>query len=73
MKRINLEWNDLSAILVALNVIFVIAGYGWAPIFGLINNSIGLGLNIKEQGHFNLNIINISFIILNIYFLQLTF
>lgn len=73
MKRLELEWNDFSALLVALNVFFVIAGYWWAPIFGLINNSIGLGLNIKDKGHFNLNVINASFIVLNIYFLLLTF
>lgn len=69
--KITIEWNDISAILVALNVVLILCGWRYAPIFGLINNSVGLGLCIKDKTHFNLWIINISFIILNIYFLTI--
>jgi len=69
--KITIEWNDISAILVALNVILILCGWRYAPIFGLINNSVGLGFCIKDKTHFNLWIINISFIILNIYFLTI--
>lgn len=70
-NKYSFEANDLVALLTIANVILIIMGFWWAPIIGLVNCFIGIGLNIKNRVHINLYIMQVSFIILNIYFLTL--
>jgi hypothetical protein len=64
------EWNDVSALLTVLNVVFIIAGCWWAPILGLMNALFTILLNCRHKAHLNLYIIQIALIILNVYFLK---
>ena len=68
--NIKLEWNDLTALLTVLNVGLIVGGVWWAPVVGLINCGLSIGLNIKERTHLNLFIIQIALIVLNIFFLK---
>ena len=45
------EIYDLTAILTILNVVFVLMGYWWAPIFGLVNCAICLTMNVVNRLH----------------------
>jgi hypothetical protein len=65
------EVNDIVAILTIANVVLIILGFWWAPIFGLVNCVIGLIMNIKNRVHINLYIMQVAFIVLNIYFLTM--
>jgi hypothetical protein len=65
------EANDLVALFTIANVVLIIMGFWWAPIIGLVNCLIGIGLNIKNRVHINLYIMQVAFIVLNIYFLTL--
>ena len=65
------EANDLVALFTIANVALIIMGFWWAPIIGLVNCLIGIGLNIKNRVHINLYIMQVAFIVLNIYFLTL--
>lgn len=65
------EANDIVALITIANVVLIIVGFWWAPIVGLANCFIGIGLNIKNRVHINLYIMQIAFIVLNIYFLTL--
>lgn len=65
------EANDIVALFTIANVVLVIMGFWWAPCVGLANCLIGIGLNIKNRVHINLYIMQIAFIVLNIYFLTL--
>ena len=64
------EINDLIALFTMLNVLLIICGVWFAPMFGLVNCGIGLGLNVKNKAHLNTYLIQLSLIILNIYFLM---
>ena len=65
------EIYDLTAILTILNVVFVLMGYWWAPIFGLVNCVICLIVNVINRLHINAYLTQVALIILNIYFLTL--
>ena len=65
------EIYDLTAILTILNVVFVLMGYWWAPIFGLVNCAICLIMNVINKLHINAYLTQMALIILNIYFLTL--
>lgn len=70
-NKYKFEITDLSAILTVLNVTFILGGFWWAPLFGLVNCCLVLVINIKNHVHLNMYIIQIALIILNIYFLTL--
>lgn len=63
------EIGDLTAILTALNVLLIICGFWWAPLLGIVNCLIGLGLNIKGKTYINTYVMQFMLIILNVYFL----
>lgn len=65
------EIYDLTAILTILNVMFVLMGYWWAPIFGLANCAICLIMNVINRLHINAYLTQVALIILNVYFLTL--
>ena len=65
------EANDVVALLTIANVVLIIVGFWWAPMVGLVNCIVGIILNIKNRVHINLYIMQIAFIVLNIYFLTL--
>ena len=65
------EVYDLTAILTILNVVFVLMGYWWASIFGLVNCAICLTMNVVNRLHINAYLTQVALIILNIYFLTL--
>ena len=65
------EIFDLTAILTVLNVVFVLIGFKWAPIFGLVNCGVFVILNCKSKAHINSWITQIALVILNCYFLTL--
>ena len=69
-KKYVFEWSDISALLTILSVAFIVMGFWWAPIFGLINCILGIALNIKGHAHLNAYITQIALIILNVYFLK---
>ena len=70
-KKYTFEINDIVALVTIANVVLIIMGFWWAPIFGLLNCGIGIVLNIRSHAHINLYIMQIAFIVLNIYFLTL--
>lgn len=63
------EIYDLTAIITILNVTFIILGYWWAPILGVINCAICILVQIRNHMHINSYLTQISLIILNLYFL----
>lgn len=65
------EWADLSALLTILNVIFILLGYWWAPIIGIVNCVINIVLAVISRAHINIYALNLALVILNIYFLTL--
>lgn len=65
------EIYDLTAILTILNVVFVLMGYWWVPIFGLVNCAICLIMNVINKLHINTYLTQVALIILNVYFLTL--
>ena len=65
------EANDIVALLTIANVVLIIMGFWWAPMVGLVNCVVGIILNIKNRVHINLYIMQVAFIVLNIYFLTL--
>ena len=69
-KNYVFEWGDVTSLLTVLSVVFIIFGYWWAPLFGLVNCGLGILLNIKGKAHLNSYIMQIALIILNLYFLQ---
>lgn len=64
------EWGDVSAFLTILNVAFILFGYWWAPILGLVNCALCLWLNVRGRVHINLYVVQFALIILNFYFLK---
>lgn len=63
------EIFDITSLITVLNVAFIIFGFWWAPVLGLINCGIFFLLNIKQKAHINSWITQIALLILNIYFL----
>lgn len=67
------EFNiyDLTAFVTMMNVIFIIMGFWWAPILGLINCAICCITNIRNHAYINAYITQFSLIVLNVYFLKM--
>ena len=65
------EIYDLMSLITVLNVAFVLMGFWWAPILGIVNCCIGLVVNVLNRVHLNNYITQLALIILNIYFLTL--
>jgi len=63
------EVNDLCAFLAIANVLFIVLGFWWAPLFGLANCCLGIVLNIKARAHINLYLTQLAFVYLNVFFL----
>ena len=68
-KQYVFEWGDVSALLTVLNVFFIVMGMWWAPFFGLANCVLAIVLNVLGNAHLNAYIIQMSLIMLNIFFL----
>lgn len=64
------DWSDLSAMLTVANVVCIIAGLWWAPIIGIVNCAINIGLSIINRGYINGYVLNSALIVLNIFFLS---
>lgn len=64
------EWGDVSALLTVLNVVFILMGYTWAPMLGLVNSILTLTLCIKSHAHLNMYVMQFALIQLNLYFLK---
>ena len=65
------EANDIVALLTIANVVLIIMGFQWAPMVGLVNCVVGIIKKKKNRVHINLYIMQVAFIVLNIYFLTL--
>lgn len=65
------EIYDLTALITILNVSFILLGFWWAPILGIVNCLICLMANIRNHAHINNYITQIALIVLNCYFLTL--
>lgn len=70
-KSYQFEILDLLSLFTVLNVALVLAGWRFAPMFGLLNCTISMILNIKGRAHINAYIMQIALLVLNIYFLTL--
>jgi hypothetical protein len=70
-KSYNFEMYDLTTLITILNVTFILMGFSWAPILGIINCIICIVLNIINKCHINSYITQLALIVLNIYFLTL--
>ena len=70
-KEYKFEIWDLTAIITILNVAFILMGFWWAPIFGIVNCIICSIVNVINKAHINSHITQVALIILNIYFLTL--
>lgn len=65
------EIYDFTTIITIINVILVLCGVHYAPIFGLFNCGIFIILNIITHAHINSYVTQIMLIVLNSYFLTL--
>lgn len=65
------EMADLTTLITILNVSFILIGFWWAPILGILNCGICIVLNILSNAHINMYITQIALVVLNIYFLTL--
>lgn len=65
------EIFDITTIITILNVALILAGFWWAPIFGLVNCAILTVINAKSHAHLNAHITQIALVVLNCYFLTL--
>ena len=70
-KEYKFEIWDLTALITILNVAFILMGFWWAPILGLVNCAICLVMNVINKVHINNYITQIALIVLNIYFLTM--
>jgi hypothetical protein len=62
---------DVTTLLTILNVALVLCGWHFAPLIGIGNCLLCLGLNVKNRSHINNYVIQIALIVLNSYFLTL--
>lgn len=65
------EMADLTTIVTILNVAFILMGFWWAPILGIVNCVVCIALNIIDHAHINMYVTQIALVILNVYFLTL--
>ena len=70
-KEYKFEIWDLTALITILNVAFILMGFWWAPILGLVNCAICLVMNVINKVHINNSVTHVALIILNIYFLTM--
>ena len=70
-KEYKFEIWDLTALITILNVAFILMGFWWAPILGLVNCAICLIMNVINKVHINSYITQVALIVLNIYFLTM--
>lgn len=70
-KEYKFEIWDLTSLITVLNVAFILMGFWWASILGIVNCIICLTMNVINKVHINNYITQIALIILNIYFLTL--
>lgn len=70
-KEYKFEIWDLTSLITVLNVAFILMGFWWAPILGIVNCIICIIMNVINRVHINNYITQIALIILNIYFLTL--
>lgn len=70
-KEYKFEIWDLTALITILNVAFILMGFWWAPILGLVNCAICLVMNVINKVHINNYITQVALIVLNIYFLTM--
>lgn len=70
-KEYKFEIWDLTALITILNVAFILMGFWWAPILGLVNCAICLAMNVINKVHINNYITQVALIVLNIYFLTM--
>lgn len=70
-KEYKFEIWDLTALITILNVAFILMGFWWAPILGLVNCAICLVMNAINKVHINNYVTQIALIVLNIYFLTM--
>ena len=70
-KEYKFEIWDLTAFITILNVAFILMGFWWAPILGLVNCAICLVMNVINKVHINNYITQVALIVLNIYFLTM--
>ena len=61
---------DVTALFTILNVTFIMLGYWFAPLFGLVNCGICLIINVKNKAMINSYVTQIALIILNLYFMR---
>ena len=69
-KTYQFEIFDLTALITILNVAFIVMGFWWAPILGLINCGICIVFNAINKCHIDGYITQVALIILNVYFLS---
>ena len=62
---------DITTLVTVLNVAFVLMGYSWAPLLGIANCILCIGINIHNKAHVNNYVCQLALIILNVYFLTL--
>ena len=65
------EMTDLTTLVTILNVAFILMGFWWAPILGIVNCGICIVLNILNHVHINIYVTQIALVVLNVYFLTL--
>ena len=70
-KEYKFEIWDLTALITILNVAFILMGFWWAPILGLVNCAICLVMNVINKVHINNYVTQVALIVLNIYFLTI--
>lgn len=61
---------DLTSLITVLNVTFIVMGFWWAPMLGLLNCVICIAVNIKNHAYINSYITQVALIVLNVYFLK---
>lgn len=68
----NYKFNiyDLTSLITVLNVTFIVMGFWWAPLLGLLNCIICIVVNIRNHAYINSYITQVALIILNVYFLK---
>ena len=70
-ERYEFEISDLTTLITILNVAFILMGFWWASILGIVNCGICIVLNVINHIHINMYINQIALIVLNVYFLTM--
>ena len=65
------EIMDLFTLITILNVTFILMGFWWAPVLGLVNCVANIVVNVKTRAHVNAYMMQVALIVLNVYFLTL--